>query len=157
MKIGNKNKHNLKEESKNNNDIKNDFKEDNNDIQPELSKFIRSFPCVLKLGANNNIESYNSCLNPISKDRIEFQEENKLSSMKNNHKDNFAIVNDTNVSAGLSLFFNDLNFNLEKTNSRTYENNSSSFIVKRKLYSITIKEEDISFRPLFLNKFENWK
>ena len=74
--------------------------------------------------------------------------------MKNDHKDNFAIVNDTNVSAGLSLFFNDLNFNLKKANSRTYENNSSSFIVKRILYSITIKEEDISFRPLFLNKFE---
>lgn len=154
LKIGYKNKHNLKEECKNNNEIKNDLKEDNNDILPELSKFIRSFPCVLKLGANNNIESYNSCLNPISKDRIEFQEENKLSSMKNDHKDNFAIVNDTNVSAGLSLFFNDLNFNLKKANSRTYENNSSSFIVKRKLYSITIKEEDISFRPLFLNKFE---
>jgi len=155
LKIGNKNKYNLKEECKNNNEIKNDLIKDNNDIQPELYKFIKSFPCVLKLGAKNNIESYNSCLNSIPKDRIEFQEENKLSSMENNHKDNFAMVDDTNVSAGLSLYYNDLNFNLKKANSRIYEKNSNSFIVKRKLYSITIKEEDISFRPLFLNKFEN--
>jgi hypothetical protein len=155
LKIGNKDKHNLKGEFKNNNEIKNDLIKDNNDIQPELSKFIKSFPCVLKLGINNNIESYNSCLNSIPKERIEFQEENKLSSMKNENKDNFAIVDDTNVSAGLSLYFNDLNFNFKKTNSRINERNSNSFIVKRKLYSITIKEEDISFRPLFLNKFEN--
>ena len=155
LKIGNRDKRNLKEESKNNNEIKNDLKEHNNDFQPELYKFIKSFPCALKLGANNNIESYNSCLNPIRKERIEFQEENKLSSMKNDHKDNFALVNDTNASVGLSLYFNDLNFNLQKANSRINERNSSSFIVKRKLYSITIKEEDISFRPLFLNKFEN--
>jgi hypothetical protein len=106
------------------------------------------------MGDNNNIESYNSCLNEISKNKIEFNEENKFTSCQNDKKDNYAMVDDNEASLGISFFHNDANFKLKNSFLNKYERNSSSFIVKRKLYSITIKEEDVTFRPLFIKKFE---
>ena len=64
------------------------------------------------------------------------------------------MVDDNEASLGISFFHNDANFKLKNSFLNKYERNSSSFIVKRKLYSITIKEEDVTFRPLFIKKFE---
>ena len=131
---------------------KNSFEENRIDIPYELFKFLKIFPCVLKLGSSNNIETYNSCLNEIPKNNIEFQQENKYSSMKIENNDNIDIINNTQISTGLSYLYNDVNFKNQFSKSKKYERRSSSFIVKRKLYSITIKEEDITFRPLFSKK-----
>ncbi len=128
-----------KEDKKDKNEIKEKTNDKNSEIPNELVKFLKCFPCVLKMGDNNNIESYNSCLNEISKNKIEFNEENKFTSCQNDKKDNYAMVDDNEASLGISFFHNDANFKLKNSFLNKYERNSSSFIVKRKLYSITIK------------------
>ena len=84
---------------------------------------MKSFPCVLKIDSNNNIESYNSCLNEIPKVQIEFLEENKFTSSQNEQKDNYAMVDDNEASFGISFLHNDANFKLQKAFSNKYERN----------------------------------
>jgi len=57
----------VKEDKKAQNEIIEKDNDKNNEIPNELVKFLKIFPCVLKMGDYNNIESYNSCLNEISK------------------------------------------------------------------------------------------
>ena len=131
------------------------FIEHQQDIPPELKKFQSIFPCLLKANSKGEIESFNSCLNEIPIGHIKFIEENKYSA--NECETNLSIIDDNDYSIGISVLLNDSKFNLlsgdpEKMN---YTISSKSIIIKKKLYSISIREEDIVINDNYKHKLEN--
>ena len=79
---------------------------------PELKKFLNILPCALKSNEEKDIERYNPCLNEISINKIKICKENKLSTKEFEGKQNKSIIDDTDVSLGISMFNKGGNFEL---------------------------------------------
>lgn len=124
------------------------------EIPTELQKFQNIFPCLLKANSKGEVESFNSCLNEIPKENFIFKEENKFSS--NECEANSSIIDDTDYSLGISVLLNDSKFNFLSGNPEKIKENfsSKSILIKKKLYSISIREEDISINNNYKNKLE---
>ena len=121
---------------------------------PELKKFLNILPCALKSNEEKDIERYNPCLNEISINKIKICKENKLSTKEFEGKQNKSIIDDTDVSLGISMFNKGGKLNYHFNENNNYNESKSSIVIKRKLYSISINEEDISFRPFYKKKFQ---
>ena len=126
-----------------------------NEIPTELKKFQNIFPCLLKANSNGEIECFNSCLKEIPKHKIQFNEENKYSA--NECLTNLSIIDDIDYSIGISVLLNDSKFGLLLSDSKKASLNysSKSIIVKKKIYSISIKEEDICINDFYKKKLES--
>lgn len=124
-------------------------------IQKELTKFQNIFPCLLKANSNGEIEYFNSCLKEIPKYRIQFNEENKFSA--NECQISSSIIDNIDYSIAISVLLNDSKFKLLSNDSKNIELifSSKSIVVKKKIYSISIKEEDICINNNYKQKLES--
>ena len=124
--------------------------------KPKVDRFIEQIPCIIKSSDdNNNIERNNKYLNKIPRNKLTINKENISSIKEVENKENNSIINDDEISLGLTVLKKggDIKFGLNKNQTTNYE--KSSIVAKRILYSISIdEEEDISFNASFLEKIE---
>lgn len=120
----------------------------------KLERFIKVIPFILKT-SDNNIDRYNNCLNSIPKNKLTINKENKTSIEEVKNKGNKAIINNDEISLGLSVFKQGGNINFVKNEEEIYKHEKSEIVAKKILYTISIKEEeDITFKQSFIEKLE---
>ena len=114
------------------------------DIQNFLDKNF-SFPFTLTINSDGDIETNNCFLNSIPSHKLKYQLENNLSDEKRIIKKNYELFN--NLENGNKISLNGSNQNFENTiNNLLNESKnktSNCIFIKRKLFSLSIKEEDI--------------
>ena len=142
------------EEIEDSEENKNENSEENKQVDPKLKKFFEILPCVLKSNANNNIESFNSCLKEISKNKIKIKKENKFSCRESESNSSKSIIEDNDISLGLSMLNKGVNLRFQFNQNKEYKEKYSSIIIKRIIYSVSINEEDIAFKPFFIKKLK---
>lgn len=125
-----------------------------NKIPKELNKFNKTLPCLLKYDSEGNIESYKGCLEEISLDKIVFQELNQFSVYKLESNASVSLINNKKVSLGMAAFQQEIKGEIKISNSKKYSSTSKIMVAKKKLYSISIKEEDISINDFYSDKLE---
>ena len=123
---------------KNNNLInKSNFNQDNKALQnfkkyaPELKKFLNILPCVLKSNEENNIERYNSCFNEIPENKMKIYKENNFSIKELENKQNKSLIDDNDVSFGISMFTKSGNFKYQFNQKNNFNEHKSSIVIKR--------------------------
>ena len=120
----------------------------------QIERFIKEIPYVLK-PSGDDIDRNNNCLNTIPKSKLKINKENKTSIEELENKENKEIINDDEISLGIKVFKQDLNFKLGLNKNLNYKNEKSAIVVKRILYTISIQEEkDITFNSKFIEKIE---
>lgn len=122
--------------------------------EPKLEKFFKILPCVLKSNSDNNIESYNSCLKEIPKNKIIIKHENKFYCKELENNSHRSIIEDVNISLKLSMLNKGADFKHHFSNNKELAQENYSIVIKRILYSISIKEEDIMLTTFFKNKLK---
>ena len=125
-----------------------------NKTPKELKKFNKTLPCLLKYDSEGNIESYKGCLEEIPLENIEFQELNQFSVHKSESNTSLSLINDKKVSLGMAAFQQEVKGELKLCKTEKYSSSSEILIAKKKLYSISIKEEDISINDYYSDKLE---
>ena len=83
------------------NDKKKEDKNEKNDY--ELPEELMNLPFTIK-SSDNKIERYNDCLNEIPRNKIKIRKENKSNIKEVENKENGGIINDDEISIGLSIF-----------------------------------------------------
>ena len=123
-------------------------KKDDNEMSKKVKSLLNDLPCALK-SANDNIERYSNCLKKISLDKMKITKENRVSSKEMQSKESKAVINDDEISLGLTAFKQggNLKFGLKNDQKHGYEN--SSVVAKRILYSIILDKKDIDFTDDF--------
>ena len=111
-------------------------------------------PCILKSNAKNNIESFNSCLKEIPKNKIKIKKENKFSCRESENNYSKSIIEDDDISLGLSMLKKGVNLKFQFNQNKEYKEKHSSIIIKRILYSVSINEEDVALKPFFIKKLK---
>ena len=82
---------------------------------------------------------------------MKIYKENNFSIKELENKQNKSLIDNNDVSFGISMFIKSGNFKYQINQKNNFNEHKSSIVIKGKLYSITINEEDITFRP-FLKK-----
>ena len=123
-------------------------KKDDGEMSKKVKSLLNDLPCVLK-SVNDNIERYNICLKKISLDKMRICKENRISSKEMESKESKAVINDDEISLGLTVFKQggNLKFGLKNDQKRGYE--KSTVVAKRILYSIILDKKDIDFTDDF--------
>jgi len=134
------------------NDKKKEDKNEKNDY--ELPEELMNLPFTIK-SSDNKIERYNDCLNEIPRNKIKIRKENKSNIKEVENKENGGIINDDEISIGLSIFKKGANLKYGLTRNENNKYEKSTMVAMRTLYSITISEDDISLKSSFVEKMEN--
>ena len=120
----------------------------------QIERFIKEIPYVLK-PSGDDIDRNNYCLNQIPKNKLKIYQENKTSIEELENKENKEIINDDEISLGLKVFKQDINFKFGLNKNLNIKHEKSAIVVKRILYTISInEEEDITFNSKFIEKIE---
>ena len=98
---------------------------------PELKKFLNILPCVLKSNEENNIERYNSCFNEIPENKMKIYKENNFSIKELENKQNKSLIDDNDVSFGISMFTKSGNFKYQFNQKNNFNEHKSSIVIKR--------------------------
>ena len=98
------------EEEENNLAIKNFLDLEEKQIRKELKRFENILPCLLKANSEGKISAFNSCFEDIPLDKIQFREENELSAEEIISNSNETIVDNKEISLGISILMNDVEF-----------------------------------------------
>ena len=125
-----------------------------NKVSEELQRFENKLPCLLKSNSDGDITAFNSCLEEIPLKKMEFREENLYSAQEVESNLKSSIIDDNEVSLGISLLQNDANFKLKTGKDFQYKSSSKTIIAKKKIYSITIKEEDIIIKDIYCERLK---
>ena len=141
-----------KEEEENNLAMQNYLEFENEQNRKEKKRFGNVLPCLLKANSEGEISAFNSCLEDIPLDKIQLREENELSAQEIKSNLNETIINDNEISLGISILMNDLNFKIKTDKDYKYSTNSQSIIVKKKILSFSIKEKDIIINDIYCNR-----
>ena len=121
-------------------------------IRKELKRFENTLPCLLKANSEGKISAFNSCFEDIPLDKIQFREENELSAEEIISNSNETIVDNKEISLGISILMNDVEFKLKTDKDYKYSTSSKSILVKKKIYSSSIKENDIIINDIYYNR-----
>ena len=140
------------EEEENNLAIKNFLDLEEKQIRKELKRFENTLPCLLKANSEGKISAFNSCFEDIPLDKIQFREENELSAEEIISNSNETIVDNKEISLGISILMNDVEFKLKTDKDYKYSTSSKSILVKKKIYSSSIKENDIIINDIYYNR-----
>lgn len=120
----------------------------------KLKKFLKEIPFILKI-SNKEIDRNNKCLKKIEENKLNIYKENKTSIEEVENKSNNVIINDNEISLGLSLFKKGGDIKFGQNEEQKIEKEKSEIVVKRVLYSISINEEkDIIFKSEFIKQIE---
>lgn len=124
------------------------------EIPEELKKFKNIFPCTLISNSKGDIESSNDCFEEIPLDQIQFRPENQFSAelLESNKKS--SLITDNKVSFGISLLENEVGSEFKISNTQEYSSSSKMIIIKKKLYSISIKAENIFISDYYNDQLE---
>ena len=145
------------EESEEEEEEKREIKFLNLTIMPELEKFYKNFPYTLKMDKNGIIDINYGILYNATVDKligvedyyyefrsIEINEESKTSSSENY---------DLTLSCDIDfVFHSDFKFNIKIEEITNGSKNISYIMIKKKLASLTILEEDIQLRDFYKKK-----
>ena len=74
-----------------------------NKLSEELQRFENKLPCLLKSNSDGDITAFNSCLEEIPLEKMEFREENLYSAQEVESNLKSSIIDDNEVSLGISL------------------------------------------------------
>ena len=122
-------------------------------IRKELKRFENTLPCLLKANSEGKISAFNSCFEDIPLEKIQSKEENELTAQEIVSNSNETIVDNKEISLGISILMNDINFQLKTDKDYKFSTSSKSILVKKKIFSFSIREEDITLNDNYYNKF----
>ena len=115
-----KSKDNKKEENSKNKNEKNDY---------ELPEEFMNLPFTIK-SSDNKIERYYDCLNEIPRNKLKIRKENKSNVTEVENKENGGIINDDEITIGLSIFKKgaNLKYGLTRNENNKYEKSTTRWI-----------------------------
>jgi len=142
-----------KEEEENDLAIQNYIESEKKIILKELKRFENTLPCLLKANSEGKISAFNSCFEDIPLEKIQSKEENELTAQEIVSNSNETIVDNKEISLGISILMNDINFQLKTDKDYKFSTSSKSILVKKKIFSFSIREEDIILNDNYYNKF----
>ena len=135
---------------------KNDKKEEENNDYELLEKFM-NLPFTIKSSDKSDLEiqRYYDFLNEIPRNKLQIKKENKSIIKEVENKENGGIINDDEITIGLSIFKKGANLKYGLTRNENNKYEKSILVAIRTLYSITINENDISLKSSFVEAMEN--
>ena len=101
------------------------------------------------------IQRYYDFLNEIPRNKLKIRKENKSIIKEVENKENGGIINDDEITIGLSIFKKGANLKYGLTRNENNKYEKSILVAIRTLYSITINENDISLKSSFVEAIEN--
>ena len=101
------------------------------------------------------IQRYYDFLNEIPRNKLQIKKENKSIIKEVENKENGGIINDDEITIGLSIFKKGANLKYGLTRNENNKYEKSILVAIRTLYSITINENDISLKSSFVEAIEN--
>lgn len=124
------------------------------DEKDEVDEFLKKkpiFPCFLISKNNGKIETNKD---GFEKENIPIQimQENSFQTTKQESKEDFQMIVDKQISEDIS-FYGTLKFDANMNENVESTSSNKIFVVEYKLYSLSIKEEDLSFSEYYLDKF----
>ena len=127
---------------------------------PEFKKYYSNFPGALKINENGVIEFDNNVLNNAPLDKLIFEKEYDYEYSKIEIDQESSSTNSENVDLALScnlnfLFHNDIKFKNKVEEAKKESNKNSILMVKKKLFSISMKRKHMEPDEFFLKKIKD--
>ena len=128
-----------------------------NQENKEIKKYLEErpiIPCLLISKENDRIEKNLGCLEKIPFSKIIHSKENYYRDYLRENADDYEIVKDRNFAGKIALNGNPLNFETKLNYSKMNKKKYTIFVGEYKLYSFTIKEQDLSFTSHYIRQFQ---
>lgn len=126
-------------------------------MEKEIELFLKEknvLPCILKFDLKGKIERNDHCLEEIPITKIKAIKEEKTTSTDKYSEGDFEYKESFGQASDLSIYFNDVMYQSQINNFHKKKENYSFKIIKKILYTYSIKKEDIVLSKSLINDLE---